>query len=107
MPTAPLSEIEQQFAWKAPTPTIRRVSVKEGGSLGEALLKKAHTFFRRTGRLERIEAAFYRRELLPVGSRVEGPAIILQTDSTTVVPPGWTIVADGSGNLIMKARGAA
>ena len=40
-------------------------------------------------------------------SRVEGPAIILQTDSTTVVPPGWTIVADGSGNLIMKARGAA
>jgi N-methylhydantoinase A len=54
-----------------------------------------------------MEAAFYRRELLPVGSRVEGPAIILQTDSTTVVPPGWTIVADGSGNLIMKARGAA
>ena len=72
-----------------------------------ALLKKAHTFFRRSGRLERMEAAFYRRELLPVGSRVEGPAIILQTDSTTVVPPGWTIVADGSGNLIMKARGAA
>jgi len=36
-----------------------------------------------------------------------GPAIVLQTDSTTVVPPGWTIAADGSGNLIMKARGAA
>jgi len=24
-----------------------------------------------------------------------------------MVPPGWAIAADGSGNLIMKARGAA
>ena len=54
-----------------------------------------------------MDTAFYRRELLPVGSRIEGPAIILQTDTTTVVPPGWTIVADGSGNLIIQARGAA
>ena len=53
----------------ASTPTIRKVSVKQGGSLDAALLKKADTFFRRSGRLERMEAAFYRRELLPVGSR--------------------------------------
>ena len=104
---SPIEIVNVRLSGVAPTPTIRRVSVKEGGSLGEALLKKGDTFFRRSGRLERMEAAFYRRELLPVGSRVEGPAIILQTDSTTVVPPGWTIVADGSGNLIMKARGAA
>jgi N-methylhydantoinase A len=91
----------------APTPTIRKVSIKQGRSLDAAPLKKAPTFFQRSGRLERMETAFYRRESLPVGGRVEGPAIVLQTDSTTVVPPGWTIVADGSGNLIMKARGAA
>jgi N-methylhydantoinase A len=104
---SPIEIVNVRLTGVAPTPTIRKVSVKQGGSLGEALLKKAHTFFRRAGRLERRETAFYRRELLPVGSRVEGPAIVLQTDSTTVVPPGWTIVADGSGNLIMTARGAA
>jgi len=104
---SPIEIVNVRLTGVAPTPTIRKVSVKQGGSLGEALLKKAHTFFRRARRLERIETAFYRRDLLPVGSRVEGPAIVLQTDSTTVVPPGWMIVADGSGNLIMKARGAA
>ena len=104
---SPVEIVNVRLTGVAPTPTIRKVSVKQGGSLGEALLKKAHTFFRRARRLERIETAFYRRDLLPVGSRVEGPAIVLQTDSTTVVPPGWMIVADGSGNLIMKARGAA
>jgi N-methylhydantoinase A len=104
---SPIEIVNVRLTGVAPTPTIRKVSVKEGGTLGEALLKKAHTFFRRAGRLERMETSFYRRELLPVGSRVEGPAIVLQTDSTTVVPPGWAIAADGSGNLIMKARGAA
>ena len=37
---------------------------------------------------------------------IEGPAIILQTDTTTVVPPESTIVADGTGNLIIQVRGA-
>ena len=53
-----------------------------------------------------MNTAFYQRGLLPVGQIIEGPAIILQTDTTTVVPPGSSIVADGSGNLIIQLRGA-
>ena len=34
-----------------------------------------------------IPTDFYRRDLLPVGERIAGPAIVLQMDSTTVVPP--------------------
>ena len=34
-----------------------------------------------------------------------GPAVVLQTDSTTVVPPGWQAVADGEGNLILTGGG--
>jgi N-methylhydantoinase A/oxoprolinase/acetone carboxylase beta subunit len=37
---------------------------------------------------------FYRRSLLPVGETIAGPAIVLQTDSTTVVPPGTTLSVD-------------
>jgi N-methylhydantoinase A len=74
--------------------------------LRDALMKTDGCFFRRSGRLEQMDTAFYRRELLPVGQSIEGPTIILQTDTTTVVPPGSTIVADGTGNLIIQVRGA-
>ena len=60
----------------------------------------------RSGRLEQMDTAFYRRELLPIGPKIVGPAIILQTDSTTVVPPGSTLSADAGGNLIVQRQGA-
>ena len=40
--------------------------------------------------------------MLPLGNEVAGPAIILQTDSTTVVPPDTTFTADAGGNLILR-----
>jgi N-methylhydantoinase A/oxoprolinase/acetone carboxylase beta subunit len=103
---SPIEIVNVRLTGVAPTPTIRGVKVPQGGSLDEALIKTDRTLFRRSGKLEQMETAFYRRELLPVGDIVRGPAIILQTDSTTVVPPESTIVADGSGNLIMQVRGA-
>jgi len=36
---------------------------------------------------------------------VPGPAIVLQMDSTTVVPPGATVTADPGGNLIITLGG--
>ena len=37
-----------------------------------------------------------------VGQRIAGPAIILQMDSTTVVPPQYSVEADTAGNLIIR-----
>jgi N-methylhydantoinase A len=48
---------------------------------------------------------FYRRSLLPLAETIAGPAIVLQTDSTTVVPPGTTLSVDESGNLILRIEG--
>jgi N-methylhydantoinase A len=103
---SPIEIVNIRLTGVAPTPTIRRVKMPAGGSLRDALIKTDGCFFRRSGRLEQMDTAFYRRELLPVGEMIEGPAIILQTDTTTVVPPGSTIVADGTGNLIIQVRGA-
>jgi N-methylhydantoinase A len=103
---SPIEIVNIRLTGVAPTPTIRRVKMPAGGSLRDALIKTDGCFFRRSGRLERMDTAFYRRELLSVGEMIEGPAIILQTDTTTVVPPGSTIVADGTGNLIIQVRGA-
>jgi hypothetical protein len=72
----------------APRPT-------RGGSLVEALVKTARCVFRHNGALERLATPFYRRNLLPLEEPIAGPAIVLQTDSTTVVPPGTTLVPQG------------
>jgi N-methylhydantoinase A len=33
---------------------------------------------------------------------IDGPAIVLQMDTTTVVPPLHTVEADAAGNLIIR-----
>jgi len=47
------------------------------------------------------ETPYFDRMTLPVDQPMHGPAILLQTDSTTVVPPGWTYHADRFGNVRM------
>jgi N-methylhydantoinase A len=75
---------------------------QEGGSLEAALVKTAPCAFRVGDRLETMATPFYRRHLLPLDTPIAGPAIILQTDSTTVVPPEATLCADRGGNLILR-----
>jgi N-methylhydantoinase A len=86
-------------------PKIAPSRPEGGGSLAEALAKTARCAFRRDGSLEEVMTPFYRRALLPLGQRIPGPAIVLQTDSTTVVPPDATLTADESGNLILRLEG--
>ena len=80
----------------------RKPSTVSGGSLDDALVSNGRCIFRHGGKLEEFETAFYRRDSLPIGQAIEGPAIILQTDSTTVVPPGCTLTAEANGNLIIR-----
>lgn len=42
-----------------------------------------------------------RADLMRAGSRA-GPAIIVQFDTTTVIPPGWIARADAAGNVIVE-----
>jgi N-methylhydantoinase A len=48
------------------------------------------------------QAALYERDALGAGAVIEGPAIILQLDATTVVPPGWVARMDASGALLIE-----
>ena len=83
-------------------PKIAATRPQDGGSLDRALVKSAPCVFRVGGSLQTVATPFYLREALPLNLPIGGPAIILQTDSTTVVPPGVTAVADRSGNLILR-----
>jgi 5-oxoprolinase (ATP-hydrolysing) len=44
-----------------------------------------------------------RAEMRP-GQEVDGPAIILESTSTTIVEPGWTAVATPRGHLVLERR---
>lgn len=46
----------------------------------------------------------YDRETLTAGTRLVGPAIVVEYSSTTVVAPDWTSTVDGDGNLRMEPR---
>jgi N-methylhydantoinase A len=45
--------------------------------------------------------ATYERFDLPVGSTLQGPAIVFEPTSATAVPPGWTLTVDAHGNLLL------
>jgi N-methylhydantoinase A len=53
-----------------------------------------------------ILAALYKRDELAPGNIVVGPAIIVQLDTTTIIPPGWASAVDSRGNLVIDWRGA-
>jgi N-methylhydantoinase A len=38
---------------------------------------------------------------------VNGPAIIFQYDTTTLVPPGWNADVDSTGNLLLTNSNSA
>ncbi|MGG5821450.1 hydantoinase/oxoprolinase family protein [Falsiroseomonas sp. HW251] len=46
-------------------------------------------------------AALYDRHALAAGTVLDGPAILLQLDATTVLPPGWQARVDASGALLL------
>jgi N-methylhydantoinase A len=48
------------------------------------------------------ETAIYERARLPVGPYVEGPAIIQEMSSTTIVEPGQRLRVDGSGTMLIE-----
>jgi N-methylhydantoinase A len=50
------------------------------------------------------ETPIYRREQLPVGAELTGPAIVEQLDSTTVIEPGDHVRVDALGNLEITVR---
>ncbi|MCO5246982.1 MAG: hydantoinase/oxoprolinase family protein, partial [Anaerolineae bacterium] len=46
-----------------------------------------------------VRATLYNRDRLEPGNQLAGPAIVLQFDTTTVIPPGWSARVDELSNL--------
>ncbi len=51
------------------------------------------------------DAARHARLDLPVGTRIDGPAILEQPDTTVWLEPGFSATVDPLGNLLVRADG--
>jgi len=89
-------------------PGLKPVNVKKGTATPPkgALKLTADAWFEKNGKLAKFKTKFYERTELLAGNKIQGPAIITQFDSTSVVPPGYSAEVDKHGNLIIKYSAA-
>jgi len=71
---------------------------------GDPVLGVRNVYFRVGGELRTYPTTYYDRTRLPAGASMEGPAVIFQVDSTTVVPPGWTFRKDAGSSLLLAKK---
>ena len=64
----------------------------------EALIGEAEVIFQQGA----LISPLYQREQLTCGNRISGPALVIQMDATTVLPPGWGGTVDPFGNLLLE-----
>ena len=81
-----------------PRPQMPAAGPGGGTDAGHALLGNT-TLVTDTGE---TEAPLYDREALLPNNRIDGPAVLAQTDSTTYLPPSWSARTDGQLNLILE-----
>ncbi|MDP7612855.1 MAG: hydantoinase/oxoprolinase family protein [Dehalococcoidia bacterium] len=75
---------------------------KKGGDVSIALKGTREVYFDEQGGM--LETPVYNRESLNAGMIFSGPGIIEESDSTTVIPPGWMAEVDNFGNLTLKSE---
>jgi N-methylhydantoinase A len=99
---SPVELVNLRVTAIARVPRIGAPAQPTGGSLEEARIRTDSAVFRLGNALQTFATTFYDRNRLPVGKPISGPAIILQTDSTTVVPPECTAVLEASGAIAIR-----
>jgi N-methylhydantoinase A/oxoprolinase/acetone carboxylase beta subunit len=83
-------------------PALRMPEIERSDTVApEALRSERPAWFRVDGELREVPTRYYAREALSAGNRIEGPAVINQYDSTTIVPPGLVAEVDAFGNIVI------
>ena len=103
-PGSPIELVNLRVMAVATVPKIGTPSAPQGTSLEQAVVRQDTSIFRDGDQLRSYETTIYDRSKLPSDVSIKGPAIILQTDSTTVVPPQATATPQQNGCLVIKVR---
>ncbi len=103
-PQNPVEVVNLRVIGRGAMPRLTQRQPSKSGTLDSALIRHTDTVFRVNGALAPYATAIYQRAFLPVGQPFSGPAIILQKDTTTVVPPGWQAEVHPAGSLILTQK---
>jgi N-methylhydantoinase A/oxoprolinase/acetone carboxylase beta subunit len=83
-------------------PALRWPSLaRRPGGASRAQVDEHEAVFSVDGRAQRLPVSVFARDRLGAGDEITGPAIIEQTDSTTLLPPGSHGRVDGIGNIVL------
>jgi len=101
-PGNPIELVNIRVVAVGPMPKVPAFKGRRDGSVEDALIDTAEVFFRGESDVEQHETRFYERERLPVGAAVEGSAVLLQRDSTVIVPPGASAEVLDTGDVLLR-----
>ncbi len=108
-------EHQRLFTYHLPEEPLELVNlrVRAVGALGRPALPRAgpgdassalrgtrQVYFREEG--GRVDCRIYHRRGLGTGASLTGPAIVEETTSTTLVPPGYQASVDDYGNILIR-----
>ena len=89
-------------------PPLSTPEVEHGGESPDGALRhEGAAWFRVDGELRQVPTRYYDRAALEAGNRIDGPAIVNQYDTTTVVPPGVAAHVDRFGNVVIEVGTSA
>jgi N-methylhydantoinase A len=104
-PQNPIEIVNLRVTGTGRMPAIRANRMNgQPRSLEGARLKSGETYFRVGGELCKFRSEFYERSRIPSGGTIDGPAVIFQHDSTTVLPPRSRGRVDEYGNIIIETQ---
>jgi N-methylhydantoinase A len=97
-PGAPIEFVAVRSTGLGDLGRIEVAALDGGGTLDAGAIERKRVVF---GGQE-VEAAIVRRDDLPVGVTLDGPAIVVEPTATTVVPPGQRLAVDRYGALVLQ-----
>lgn len=102
-PSDPVNIVSLNLTSLVALPKLKQKPARDGGSRipGGALKEERSVTFSDGSHLSKV----YTREKLLSGNILNGPAVVEQYDSTSLIPSGWRGKVDPYGNLILRRLG--
>jgi N-methylhydantoinase A len=97
IPGVPIEIVTWRLSAYAPAPTVTLTALPVGSSTPEPKGTRPVHFQRG---VPPVAAPVYDRTSLPVGTRLDGPALLEERETTAVLRPGWTAIVNDDGSLV-------
>ena len=97
-PGAPIEFVAARSTGLGDLGRIEPAPLAGGGTLDDVPIERREVVFDGVAQ----QAAIVRRDDLPAGVELDGPAVVVESTATTVVPPGQRLRVDAHGALVIE-----